>query len=128
MQTAFGTILFYSYICYMNKIIVIVISLLMLSSCAVVSTMPVANSATIDQANFKVVRTISREYSAGYFLGLGGLGKPERLKKAFEDMAKELGPNQALAYVNVVESSMIPFIPILIVQTTTISATIVEYY
>ena len=44
-------------------------------------------------------------------------------------MTKELEPNQALAYMNVVESTFIPivFLPLVITQTTYVSATVIEY-
>lgn len=91
------------------------------------SQLSVANSATISEANFRIVDTIEREYTATYFLGLGGMSKEQALQQAIKDMVKQLGPNQALAYINVVESTWIPILPIFFTQTTHISATIIQY-
>lgn len=107
-------------------IIATVISL-SVTGCATTSYMPVANSATISQANFHVVGPIQREYTATYILIFGGGSKKAALEHAIADMTRQLKPNQALAYINVVESSKIPIIPIIHTQTTHISATIIEY-
>ncbi len=104
-----------------------ILCLLLCSSCATSSRLSVANSATISQANFRIVRPISREYTAQYFFGIGGFKKATKLQAAIDDMTKELGPNQALAYINVVESNFIPLIPIIMSQTTHVSAEIIEY-
>jgi len=89
--------------------------------------MSVANSASISQANFHIVGPIQREYTATYILIFGGGSKKAALEHAIADMTRQLKPNQALAYINVVESSKIPIIPIIHTQTTHISATIIEY-
>lgn len=74
-----------------------------------------------------MVRPISREYTATYFLGIGGTNKAYETQQAINSMVKELKPNQALAYISVVESNLIPIIPIIYTQTTHISAIIIEY-
>lgn len=91
------------------------------------SNLSVANSATISRANFRIVRTIEKEYTATYFLGMGGVSKEKELRSAISDMTRELRPNQALAYINVVESTEIPIIPLIFTQTTYVSATVIEY-
>ena len=103
------------------------LTLLFVSSCATTSHLTVANSATISEANFHVVRPISREYTATYFLGIGGTTKAYETQQAINSMVKELQPNQALAYINVVESNFIPLLPIIYTQTTHVSAIIIEY-
>jgi len=100
---------------------------LTVTGCATTSYMSVANSASISQANFHIVGPIQREYTATYILIFGGGSKKAALEHAIADMTRQLKPNQALAYINVVESSKIPIIPIIHTQTTHISATIIEY-
>lgn len=102
--------------------------LILLTGCATSSRLNVANSATISESNFQIIRPIQREYTATYIVGFGGGIKASHLKNAISDMTKTLQPNQALAYINVVESNWIPFLfPIIITQTTTVSAMIIEY-
>lgn len=100
---------------------------LIFTGCSTSSRLTVANSATISQANFHVVRPITREYTASYFIVFGGTAKKNAVERAIEDMTKELQPNQALAYINVTESTEIPIIPIIHTQTTHVSAIIIEY-
>lgn len=100
---------------------------LLFAGCSTASRLTVANSASISQANFHVVRPITREYTASYFIVFGGAAKKNAVELAIEDMTKELEPNQALAYINVTESSQIPIIPIIHTQTTHVSAIIIEY-
>lgn len=108
-------------------ITVIVVSIFLTSGCMTLSNLSVANSATISEANFHVVRPIEREFTATYFICFGGGAKRKAVEKAILEMTKELSPNQALAYINVVESNWIPIIPIIFEQTTHISAVIIEY-
>lgn len=109
-------------------IILMIIGSLVVSSCATTSHLSVANSATITEANFHMVRPIQKEYTATYLIGFGGGAKARHLKDAITDMTRSLQPNQALAYINVVESNRIPILlPVIITQTTTVSAVIIEY-
>ena len=109
-------------------IFLVVIASVLFTSCATTSRLSVANSATISEANFHIVRPIQREFTATYIVGFGGALKANRLKNAVTDMTKTLQPNQALAYINVVESNWIPvLLPLIITQTTTVSAVIIEY-
>lgn len=111
-----------------HAFIVLALSAIFFSSCATTSHLTVANSATITEANFHMVRPIQKEFTATYIIGFGGSAKARRLKSAVAEMTKTLQPNQALAYINVVESNRIPIIfPIIITQTTTVSAIVIEY-
>ena len=101
--------------------------LIISTSCVASSQLSVANSASITRVNFRRVKTVDREYKAVYFLGIGGFNKAEDLQTAIEEMTLELKPNQALAYINVVESSMVPIIPLVFTRTTYVSATVIEY-
>lgn len=107
--------------------VLMVLATLILSSCATTSHLSVANSATISEANFHIVGSIEREYTATYFLGMGGSAKEQAVQQAISSMVKTLEPNQALAYINVVESNWVPILPIIVTQTTHISATIIQY-
>lgn len=112
----------------MKKVVIFILASVLFTSCATTSRLSVANSATISEANFHMVRPIQREFTATYIVGFGGGVKASRLKDAVTDMTKTLQPNQALAYINVVESNWIPVLfPIIITQTTTVSAVIIEY-
>ena len=109
-------------------ILLVILASFLFTSCATTSRLSVANSATISEANFHMVRPIQREFTATYIVGFGGGVKASRLKDAVTDMTKTLQPNQALAYINVVESNWIPVLfPFIITQTTTVSAVIIEY-
>ncbi len=108
-------------------ILCMVLACIFLSSCATTSNLSVANSASLTQANFHKVGNITRSYTATYILGFGGSVKASRLKSAITSMTNECGPNQALAYVNVVESTKVPIIPIIVTQTTTVSAVVIEF-
>lgn len=114
----------------MRRSIIIILALLctlLVSGCMTLSNLSVANSATISEANFHVVRPIEKEFTATYIICFGGEAKRKAVEKAVLEMTEELQPNQALAYINVVESNWIPIIPIVFKQTTHVSAVIIEY-
>jgi len=109
-------------------IIAVALCALFVSSCSTVSNIQVTPSAVLDKANFHVVNTVSQDVSATYILGIGGGAKKAALEKAVAEMASKLGPNQALAYINVVESTKIPvLLPIYWTKTFKISAVVIQY-
>lgn len=114
----------------MRRIVYLLLALIgisALSSCTTTSKLSVANSANVSQANFHKIGTISRSYTATYIIGMGGGVKAKKLASAIEEMTYTLGPNQALAYINVVESTTFPILPIIITQTTTVSAVKIQF-
>lgn len=114
----------------MKKLLLILsvaLGALLCSSCATTSFLNTTPSAVINQANFHVVGPIQKEISCKYIFGFGGEEKKLAMENAILEMTEELGPNQALAYINTVESYKVPIFPIVITNTTTISAVIIEY-
>ena len=114
----------------MKKLLLILsvaLGALLCGSCATTSFLNTTPSAVINQANFHVVGPIQKEISCKYIFGFGGEEKKLAMENAILEMTEELGPNQALAYINTVESYKVPIFPIVITNTTTISAVIIEY-
>ena len=108
-------------------ILAVALGALLCNSCATTSFLETTPSAVISQANFHVVGPIQKEISCKYIFGFGGKEKKIAMENAIIEMSEELGPNQALAYINSVESYKVPVIPVVITNTTTISAVIIEY-
>lgn len=105
-----------------------VIAVLLVSSCATMSNLYVSNSVSLSQGNFEIVKPISRTIEGTRFFGFfGGALKKTALEGVIADMQKDLGPNQALAYINIVESNQIPIIPIVVRETCTINATVIQF-
>lgn len=112
--------------------ITLAIIALSVSGCATASRFSFEDSgARFERANFHVVRTVSKECSSIYlFHVIGGSALKSELNKAVDEMSRELRPNQALAYVNVVKSFQLPVIPPFCFFSRveyTINATIIEY-
>lgn len=111
----------------LTMIIGILVTLILTSSCAVTSNFTPTNAVELSQGNFKIVRPIGREVVSNHIFLYGGKKVRDCKEQAIASMSKELKENQALAYINVVQSSS-HFIPWVIWQSkVTISAIVVEF-
>lgn len=109
-------------------ILSVMLCALFVSSCATFSNISATSPAVVSEANFHKVRSISREFPTTYVFGIfGGAERRAALERAIADMTDELGPNQALAYLNIVDSRQVPVIPIVVKVSTKVSAVIIEY-
>ncbi|MBE9467765.1 MAG: hypothetical protein IMY72_05505 [Bacteroidetes bacterium] len=102
--------------------------LFIFSSCAVHNGY-MNNSASLSQANFSYVNTnISGKASTLKFLGIGGLGRRAIVSEAKENMLMKnpLKSNQTLA--NITINWKMGFYLIVMTNTCTVTADIVEFY
>ena len=111
-------------------ILTVAIAALSLSSCCTINHISFEDSgARFEQRNFHVVNTVSKECSATYlFFVWGGSAMNSQLNKAIAEMSKDLRPNQALAFINVVDAVTLPLLlPIYFRVECQINATVIEY-
>lgn len=113
----------------MKKLLFIISTAMLLSSCAGLTHITTPQSVALNQANFKFIKSVSAETSAIYILGIGGLSQ-----KATEDVIEllrakaDLQANQALADIRI-KTTIKHFLAGLVInRTLTASATVVEFY
>lgn len=111
------------------KLLFFVVSFLFIFSGCAVHNGYMNNSTSLNQANFSYVNTnISGTASTLKFLGIGGLGKQAIVAEAKENMLKgnPLKSNQSLA--NITINWKMGFYLIVMTNTCTVTADIVEFY
>ena len=112
----------------MKKHFLIAVYALLLSSCMGITSITTPQSAIINQANFKFIRTASASTTTCYFLGIGGLSKEENADVVEKLIEKaELQQNQALTHIRI-ETTQKYFLGIVTTRTLTASATVVEFF
>ena len=109
------------------KQLLILISVILLSSCAGVTYISTPQTVALNQGNFKMVKTATASATAYYVLGIGGFSE-EANADVVEKMMEEakLQPNQALADIRV-KTTCKCYLGVVVVRTLTASATVVEF-
>lgn len=111
----------------MKKLIFILPILLFLSSCFTLSDGNLGcSSAELSTNNFKYVSTVYGTATSSKFLGLGGLNRG-LVRKAVDELRKDLKPNQALANMTIDKNNTFVLGGLIINQTIYVSADIVEF-
>ena len=107
------------------KKLLILISVVLLSSCAGVTYISTPQTVALNQGNFKMVKTATA--TAYYVLGIGGFSE-EANADVVEKLIEEarLQPNQALADIRV-KTTCKCYLGVVVVRTLTASATVVEF-
>lgn len=112
----------------MKKIVFMMITGIMLCSCAGLTNISTPNSVALDQGNFKFVKTVSAETRAVYVFSIGGLSSRatqdvvEKLK-----IAAQLQSNQALADIRIKMTFKLWAFGIVCTRKLTATATVVEF-
>lgn len=100
-----------------------------LTGCFAAQQLAVTNSASLDRANFKVIGAVSGQSKATYVFGIGGFSEKARTTDAMQEMYKsaKLKENQTIANISQFTNSSWILPPIVIMRTTTVTGTIVEF-
>ena len=109
------------------KQILILISVVLFSSCVGLTSISTPQTVALNQGNFKFVKTVSASTSALYVLGIGGLSKEAEadvVEKLLE--VAQLKQNQALADYRIKTTNKC-LLGIVVTRTLTASATVVEF-
>ena len=111
----------------MKKHLIIILSAVLLSSCAGFTNITTSQNVALNQGNFKFIKSVSTSSTAYYVLGIGGLTKKANadiVEKLIEEA--QLQPNQALADFRIKTTKKI-FLGIIIERELTASASVVEF-
>lgn len=112
----------------MKKIFLMMVAAMTLWSCGGLTYITSPNSVSLNQGNFKFVRTVSAETQASYILGIGGLSD-----QANDDVIEllrqkaNLSQNQALADIHIKTTTKIWALGFYTTRTLTASAMVVEF-
>ena len=111
----------------MKKLLVMLFSAILLSSCAGITYVSTPQTVALNSNNFKFIKPVSAETTATYVFGIGGMSP-----RANEDVVKKLieeahlKPYQALADIRIKTTNKC-FLGLIITRTLTASATVVEF-
>lgn len=97
------------------------------NGCAISSHLHVTNSVSLSQANFEIVKPLSKTITSKHILCLGGRQVREAKERVINDWQKSLRPNQALANIYFTESYSHFIYWVIYEEAVTISAVVVEF-
>lgn len=112
----------------MRKLVFMLITAVVLSSCAGLTHITAPNSVSLSHGNFKFVKVVNAETEARYILGIGGMSNT-----ATEDVVEKLRQNaclqknQALADIHIKTTTKVYVGGLYVKRTLTASATVVEF-
>jgi hypothetical protein len=108
------------------KIVVTVVSVFLLSSCAIHTGMMTGN-ASLSANNFKTVKMASGTSETIKIFGLGGLGKDALVLEAKKDLLQNNPLKEGQALANVTVDFKNSFLIIVMTEKVTVTADIVEF-
>jgi hypothetical protein len=108
------------------KIVVTIVSVFLLSSCAIHSGI-MSDSASLGSNNFKMVKYAQGEAKVTKILGIGGLGKNALVAEAKKDLVQNNPLKEGQTLANLTVDFKTSFLLIVSTTKVTVTADIVEF-
>lgn len=112
----------------MKRSILLMVTALSMWSCVGLTHITSPNSVSLNQGNFKFVKTVSAETQASYILGIGGFSDQANVDVI--DLLRRkanLAQNQALADIHIKKTTKVWALGFYITRILTATATVVEF-
>jgi hypothetical protein len=114
----------------LKKLIIPALAIFLLSGCAV-HFGALESSVSLNQANFKVLKTASGSAQTKVVFGIGGLKQEALLAEARKDLTTKANLAEGQVLANLIMDYKITFypsyIPVVMIQKVTITADVIEF-